>query len=71
MQVGDLIKIKYGCVMQGNMGLIIKLGQYDNGSPRYWVQLIGPVPKAIEGKPIMYRAERFTLIKGANDESGA
>ena len=48
--------------MGGKMGLIIKLGQDANGSPRYWVQLIGSVPKAIEGKPIMYRAERFTLI---------
>ena len=71
MQVGDLIKIKRGCFMQGKMGLIIKLGQCAQGNPRYWVQLIGPVPKAIEGKPIMYRAERFTLIKGANDESRA
>ena len=48
--------------MGGKMGLIIKLGQDANGNPRYWVQLIGPVPKSIEGKPIMYRAERFTLI---------
>lgn len=71
MQVGDLIKVKYGCFMQGKMGLIVKIGQDAVGSPRYWVQLIGPVPKAIEGKPIMYRAERFTLIKGANDESRA
>ena len=71
MQVGDLIKVKRGCFMQGKMGLIIKLGQDANGAPRYWVQLIGPVPKAIEGKPIMYRAERFTLIKGANDDSRA
>ena len=71
MQVGDLIKIKYGCFMQGKMGLIVKLGQDAKGSPRYWVQLIGSVPKAIEGKPIMYRAERFTLIKGANDANRA
>ena len=68
MQVGDLIKVKRGCFMGGKMGLIIKLGQDANGSPRYWVQLIGSVPKAIEGKPIMYRAERFILIKGTNDE---
>jgi hypothetical protein len=71
MQIGDLIKVKKGCFMGGKMGLIIKLGQDANGSPRYWVQLIGSVPKAIEGKPVMYRAERFTLIKGANDESRA
>jgi len=71
MQVGDLIKVKRGCFMGGKMGLIIKLGQDAKGSPRYWVQLIGSVPKAIEGKPIMYRAERFTLIKGANDDSRA
>jgi hypothetical protein len=70
MQVGDLIKVKKGCFMGGMMGLIVKLGQDAVcGSPRYWVHLIGSVPKAIEGKPIMYRAERFTLIKGANDET--
>ena len=62
MKVGDLIKIKNGCFMGGKMGLIVKLGQDAKGSPRYWVQLIGPVPTAIENKPIMYRAERFTLI---------
>ena len=62
MKVGDLIKIKKGCFMGGKMGLIMKLGQDAKGNPRYWVQLIGPVPKAIEGKPIMYRAERFNLI---------
>jgi len=68
MQVGDLIKIKKGCFMQGKMGLIIKLGQDANGDPRYWVQLIGPVPKAIEGKPIMFRADRFTLISKATKQ---
>ena len=68
MQVGDLIKIKKGCFMQGKMGLIIKLGQDANGSLRYWVQLIGPVPKAIEGKPIMFRADRFTLISKATKQ---
>jgi len=47
MQVGDLIKVKRGCFMQGKMGLIVKLGQDAKGSPRYWVQLIGSVPKAI------------------------
>ena len=67
MKVGDLIKIKNGCFMQGKMGLIIKLGQDATGNPRYWVQLIGAVPKAIEGKPIMYRAERFTVLKSSND----
>jgi len=71
MQVGDLIKVKKGCFMGGMMGLIIKLGQDAKGNPRYWVQLIGSVPKAIEGKPIMYRAERFTVIKGTSDESRA
>ena len=55
--------------MGGMMGLIIKLGQDAKGNPRYWVQLIGSVPKAIEGKPIMYRAERFTVIKGAIDDT--
>jgi hypothetical protein len=69
MQVGDLIKVKKGCFMGGMMGLIIKLGQDATGNPRYWVQLIGSVPKAIEGKPIMYRAERFTVIKGAIDDT--
>jgi hypothetical protein len=69
MQVGDLIKVKKGCFMGGMMGLIIKLGQDAKGNPRYWVQLIGSVPKAIEGKPIMYRAERFTVIKGAIDDT--
>ena len=69
MQVGDLIKVKYGCFMQGKMGLIVKIGQDAVGSPRYWVQLIGSVPKAIEGKPIMYRAERFTVIKGTSDDT--
>jgi len=68
MQVGDLIKVKKGCFMQGKMGLIIKLGQDANGDPRYWVQLIGPVPKAIEGKPIMFRADRFTLISKATKQ---
>ena len=67
MRVGDLIKIKNGCFMQGMMGLIIKLGQDAKGNPRYWVQLIGSVPKAIEGKPIMYRAERFIVLKSSND----
>ena len=69
MQVGDLIKVKKGCFMGGMMGLIIKLGQDAKGNPRYWVQLIGSVPKAIEGKPIMYRAERFTVIKGTSDDT--
>ena len=69
MQVGDLIKVKKGCFMGGIMGLIIKLGQDATGNPRYWVNLIGSVPKAIEGKPIMYRAERFTVIKGAIDDT--
>ena len=68
MQVGDLIKVKKGCFMGGMMGLIIKLGQDAKGNPRYWVQLIGSVPKAIEGKPIMYRAERFTVIKGISHD---
>ena len=67
MRIGDLIKIKNGCFMQGMMGLIIKLGQDAKGNPRYWVQLIGSVPKAIEGKPIMYRAERFIVLKSSND----
>ena len=67
MQVGDLIKVKNGCFMQGKMGLIIKLGQDAKGNLRYWVQLIGSVPKAIEGKPIMYRAERFTVISKASN----
>ena len=67
MQVGDLIKVKNGCFMQGKMGLIIKLGQDAKGNPRYWVNLIGSVPKAIEGKPIMYRAERFTVISKASN----
>ena len=67
MRVGDLVKIKNGCFMQGMMGLIIKLGQDAKGNPRYWVQLIGSVPKAIEGKPIMYRAERFIVLKSSND----
>ena len=62
MQVGDLIKVKKGCFMGGKMGLIMKLGQDAKGNPRYWVQLIGSVPTAIKGKPIMYRAERFTVI---------
>ena len=69
MQVGDLIKVKKGCFMGGMMGLIIKLGQDAKGNPRYWVQLIGSVPKAIEGKPIMYRAERFTVIKGTSHDT--
>ena len=68
MQVGDLIKVKKGCFMQGKMGLIIKLGQDACGAPRYWVQLIGPVPKAIEGRPIMFRADRFTLISKATKQ---
>ena len=67
MKVGDLIKIKKGCFMGGKMGLIMKLGQDAKGNPRYWVQLIGSVPKAIEGKPIMYRAERFTLISNSTN----
>ena len=67
MQVGDLIIVKDGCFMGGKMGLIVKLGQDAKGSPRYWVNLIGSVPKAIEGKPIMYRAERFTVISKANN----
>jgi len=67
MQVGDLIKIKRGCFMQGKMGLILKVGQDAKGSPRYWVQLIGSVPAAIENKPIMYRAERFIVLKSSND----
>ena len=62
MQVGDLIIVKDGCFMGGKMGLIVKLGQDAKGSPRYWVNLIGSVPKAIEGKSIMYRAERFTVL---------
>ena len=62
MRVGDLIKVKKGCFMGGKMGLIIKLGQDANGSARYWVQLIDSVTTAIKNKPIMYRAERFTLI---------
>ena len=69
MQVGDLIKVKKGCFMGGMMGLIIKLGQDAKGNPRYWVQLIGSVPRAIEGSPIMYRAERFTVIKGTSDDT--
>ena len=69
MKVGDLIKVKNGCFMQGKMGLIIKLGQDAKGNPRYWVQLIVSVPKAIEGKPIMYRAERFSVIKGTSDDT--
>ena len=67
MQIGDLIKVKDGCFMQGKMGLIVKLGQDAKGSPRYWVNLIGSVPKAIEGKSIMYRAERFTVISKASN----
>ena len=67
MQVGDLIKVKNDCFMQGKMGLIVKLGQDAKGSPRYWVNLIGSVPKAIEGKPIMYRAERFTVISNSTN----
>jgi hypothetical protein len=64
MQVGDLIKVKRGSFMQGLMGLIIKEASDAYGAPRYWVQLIGPVPRAIEGKPVMYRPERLILIKG-------
>tara|TARA_R100000388_G_scaffold75678_2_gene54939 strand:- start:1324 stop:1539 length:216 start_codon:yes stop_codon:yes gene_type:complete len=67
MQVGDLIKIKKGCFMGGKMGLIVKLGQDAKGNPRYWINLIGSVPTAIKGKAIMYRAERFTLIKSSID----
>ena len=67
MQIGDLIKVKDGCFMGGKMGLIVKLGQDAKGSPRYWVNLIGSVPKAIEGKSIMYRAERFTVISKTNN----
>jgi hypothetical protein len=67
MQVGDLIKIKNGCFMQGKMGLIVKLGQDAKGSPRYWVKLIGPLPAALSGKPVMYRAERFIVLKSSSD----
>jgi hypothetical protein len=64
MQVGDLIKVKYGCFMQGKMGLVVKEAADACGNQRLWVQLIGPVPRAIEGKPVMYRPERLILIKG-------
>ena len=53
--------------MGGKMGLIVKLGQDAKGNPRYWINLIGSVPTAIKGKTIMYRAERFTLIKSSID----
>ena len=51
------------------MGLIIKLGQDACGATLdTGYSLIGPVPKAIEGKPIMFRADRFTLISKATKQ---
>lgn len=67
MRIGDLIKVKRGCFMGGKLGLIVKLGQDAHGSPRYWVHLIGPLPKVIENKPIMYRSERFIVIKSSDN----
>ena len=64
MQVGDLVKVKNGSFMHGLMGLIVKEAADACGNQRLWVKLIGPVPRAIQGKPVMYRPERLILIKG-------
>ncbi len=67
MQVGDLVKIKKGCFMQGKMGLVVSETCDSFGAPRFYIRLIGSVPKAIENKPILYRPVRLIAIKSSDD----
>ena len=67
MKVGDLVKIKKGCFMQGKMGLVVSETCDSFGAPRFYIRLIGSVPKAIQNKPIMYREARVIILKSSND----
>ena len=67
MQVGDLVRIKKGCFMQGKMGLVVSETCDAAGAARFYIRLIGSVPKAIQNKPIMYRPARVIVIKSSND----
>ena len=67
MKVGDLVKIKKGCFMGGKIGLVVSETCDSFGAPRFYIRLIGSVPKAIENKPIMYREARVIILKSSND----
>ncbi len=67
MKVGDLVKIKKGCFMGGKIGLVVSETCDSFGAPRFYIRLIGSVPKAIENKPIMYREARLIILKSSND----
>ena len=67
MKVGDLVKIKKGCFMQGKMGVVVAEAGDAFGVPRYYIQLFGHLPKAVENKPIMYREARVIILKSSND----
>lgn len=70
MRIGDLVRMNEGVFMQGLMGIIVDHHTASNGCERWLIRFIGPkIPKAIQHKSIPFRAERFTLIKGGNDEA--
>ena len=70
MRIGDLVRMNEGVFMQGLMGIIVDHHTASNGCERWLVRFIGPkVPKSIQHKSIPFRASRFTLIKGGNDEA--
>ena len=67
MKIGDLVKIKDGCFMQGKMGVVVAEAGDAFGVPRYYIQLFGSLPKSIQNKPIMYREARVIILKSSND----
>ena len=70
MRIGDLVRMNEGVFMQGLMGIIVDRHTASNGCERWLIRFIGPdVPKPIQHKSIPFRASRFTLIKGGNDET--
>lgn len=68
MQVGDLVKIKKGCFLQGRMGIVVKCGPDVMGQAIWFVQLIGNnIPTALKHRPALYRPARVIVIKSSND----
>ena len=53
--------------MQGKVGLVVSETCDAAGAARFYIRLIGSVPKAIENKPIMYREARVIILKSSND----
>jgi|TARA_X000001388_G_C2155269_1_gene94015 transcription antitermination factor NusG len=68
MKVGDLVKIKKGCFMQGKMGIVVKRSPDAKHQAKWCVQLIGNnVPASLKHRPIPYRPARVIVIKSSND----